>query len=322
MGAWSTSVTGNDTAADLKDEYTCAFYRYPQEEALQKIEAYVRGMFDESDPEEWCAYVYSLSDFMWKKGILTDAVRARALQMIDSGFGLELWAESGEKVLRDRKKALEKFRTQITSPMGAVKKIKPNVHTEDIFTAGDLIAIKLMTAGKTYGTKHAASDRRMTEEAFQSYDGKYILLQKHGAMFRGIPRLSRRSAITGRYSGCLMPYSMRRPRISRRRTFRRRGSARPDCRISCAKAACSISKDGSISCSAIFRSRNRRFRRRSGMNPTAELNPSISVSAINGGIPMRSCLLPCSDPDSHILYQRRLSKPWNPHFSRSRRINT
>lgn len=178
MGAWSTSVTGNDTAADLKDEYTCAFYRYPQEEALQKIEAYVRGMFDESDPEEWCTYVYSLADFMWKKGILTDAVRARALQMIDSGFGLELWAESGEKVLRDRKKALEKFRTQIMSPMGAVKKIKPNVHTEDIFTAGDLIAIKLMTAGKTYGTKHAASDRRMTEEAFQSYDGKYILLQK------------------------------------------------------------------------------------------------------------------------------------------------
>ena len=52
MGAWSTSVTGNDTAADLKDEYTCAFYRYPQEEALQKIEAYVRGMFDESDPGE------------------------------------------------------------------------------------------------------------------------------------------------------------------------------------------------------------------------------------------------------------------------------
>ena len=178
MGAWSTSATGNDTAADLKDEYTCAFYRYPQEEALQKIEAYVRGMFDESDPEEWCAYVYSLADFMWKKGILTDAVRARALQMIDSGFGLELWAESGEKVLRDRKKALEKFRAQITAPMGAVKKIKPNVHTEDIFTAGDLIAIKLMTAGKTYGTKHAASDRRMTEEAFQSYDGKYILLQK------------------------------------------------------------------------------------------------------------------------------------------------
>lgn len=34
MGAWSASVTGNDTAADLKDEYTCAFFRYPPEEAL------------------------------------------------------------------------------------------------------------------------------------------------------------------------------------------------------------------------------------------------------------------------------------------------
>ena len=178
MGAWSTSVTGNDTAADLKSEYTCAFFRYPQAEALERIEAYVRGMFDESDPEEWCAYVYSLADFMWKKGILTDAVKQRALQMIDSGFGLELWAESGEKTLRDRKKALEKFRAQIVTPMGPVKKIKPNVHTEDIFTGGDLIAIRLMTAGKTYGTKHAARFRPMTEETFQSYDGKYVLLQK------------------------------------------------------------------------------------------------------------------------------------------------
>lgn len=178
MGAWSTSVTGNDTAADLKDEYTCAFFRYPAEEALQKIESYVCGMFDESDPEEWCAYVYSLADFMWKKGILTDEIRDRALNMIDSGFGLEIWAESGEKTLNARKKALEKFRAEITSPMGKPKKIKPNIRTEDIFETGDLIAVRLMTAGKIYGTTHAARQRKMTEEAFQSYDGKYVLMQK------------------------------------------------------------------------------------------------------------------------------------------------
>ena len=26
MGAWSTSITGNDTAQDLKSEYQAAFY--------------------------------------------------------------------------------------------------------------------------------------------------------------------------------------------------------------------------------------------------------------------------------------------------------
>ena len=108
MGAWSTSITGNDTASDLRMEYAAAFYKYDVEEALQKIDSYVRSeMFDESDPEEWCDYFYSLAHFMWKKGILTDAVRDKAVEMIDSDFGLELWAESGEKTLNSRKKKLE-----------------------------------------------------------------------------------------------------------------------------------------------------------------------------------------------------------------------
>lgn len=177
MGAWSASVTGNDTAADLKIEYACAFFRYPPEEALQKIEAYVRGMFDESEPEEWCAYVYSLADFMWRNGILTDTVKQRALEMIDSGFGLALWAESGEKMLQKRKAALEAFRAKITSPMGKPKKIKPDVYTEDIFTSGDIIAVKLMTVGKPYA-EHSKRIRQMTDDEFHSCDGKYILMQK------------------------------------------------------------------------------------------------------------------------------------------------
>lgn len=175
MGAWSVSVTGNDTAADLKDEYACAFYRYDADTALQKIESYVCGMFDESDPEEWCAYVYSLADFMWRKGILTDEIRQRALQMIDSGFGLELWEESG--LLAKRQKALAEFRAKLLSPMGKPKKIKPSIRTEDIFTSGDVIAVRLMTAGKSYA-KHANRDFPMTDDEFHAFDGKYILMQK------------------------------------------------------------------------------------------------------------------------------------------------
>ncbi len=72
VGAWSTSITGNDTAQDLRAEYACAFYYYKDvSEAVQKIEEYVASYgINESDPEEYCDYVYSLADFMWKKGIL------------------------------------------------------------------------------------------------------------------------------------------------------------------------------------------------------------------------------------------------------------
>ena len=111
MGSWSAGVWGNDTAEDLKFEYQCAFYRYDPEEAVRRLDEYVRtSVGDESDTAEWCNYIYSLADFMWKKGILTEAVKTAAVSMIDSGFGLEAWEEGGKSVLAKRRKALEKLR--------------------------------------------------------------------------------------------------------------------------------------------------------------------------------------------------------------------
>ncbi len=175
MGTWSVSVTGNDTAKDLYIEYSAAFYKFDVEEALTRIDRYIRTeMCDESDEEEWCNYIYSLADFMWKKGILTDAVRAQAIGMIDSGFGLELWAEAGPKTLAARKKKLAEFREKLLSPLPPKKKIKPNVHTERILEDGDLVAVQLQTAGKPY----TEADRRpLSEEAFHALDGKYVLMQ-------------------------------------------------------------------------------------------------------------------------------------------------
>ncbi len=175
MGSWNTSITGNDTAQDLRSEYTVAFFHYDVAEALQKIDAFVRTEgFDESDEEEWCSYYYSLADFMWKKGILIDEVRDKAIGMIDSGFGLGLWAEAGEKVLASRKKKLEEFRTKLLSPQPSKKKIKPNVHLETIFEPGDIVAVKLQTAGKPYTEN---DERPMTDDEFHAFDGKYILMQ-------------------------------------------------------------------------------------------------------------------------------------------------
>ena len=175
MGTWGTSITGNDTARDLYDEYTAAFYRYEVAEALERIDRYVRQeMFDESDPEQWCDYYYSLADFMWKKGILTPEVRDRVLEMIDSGFGLDLWAEAGDKTLAARKKTLAAFREKLLSPLPAKKKIKPNTHLERIFEDGDIIALQLQTAGKPYTEDQ---ERPLSEEAFHALDGKFVLMQ-------------------------------------------------------------------------------------------------------------------------------------------------
>ena len=123
MGTWSASINGNDTAEDLRPEYQAAFYYYDVDTALKKIDDYVREIgICEEDEEEWCNYIYSLADYMFRKGILTDSIRDTAVNMIDSGFGLEIWEESGEGILNKRRKMLAQFREKLLSEQGPKKK--------------------------------------------------------------------------------------------------------------------------------------------------------------------------------------------------------
>ena len=178
MGSWSAGVWGNDTAEDLKFEYQCAFYRYDPEEAIRRLDEYVRtSVGDESDTIEWCNYIYSLADFMWKKGILTEAVKTAAVSMIDSGFGLDEWEKSGKSVLAKRRKALEKLRAQLLSPLPERKPIRLKFQTERVFSDGDYIAVRLMTKDKPF-CSWAALVSDITQEQFPAFDGKYIILQK------------------------------------------------------------------------------------------------------------------------------------------------
>lgn len=174
MGAWNPSINGNDTAQDLKSEYQAAFFYNDPETAATKIDAYVRQQgYDETDEEEWCDYYYSLADYMWKHGILTEKIRNRAVEMIDSGFGLEIWAESGVKQLEKRKKVLAEFREKLLSPLPPKKKITIKLYLSPIFETGDLVAIQLQTAGKRY-----METSPFSEEFFRECDGKYVVLRK------------------------------------------------------------------------------------------------------------------------------------------------
>ncbi len=174
MGAWNASINGNDTAQDLKSEYQAAFFYNDVETALAKIDAYVRQEgFDESDEEEWCNYYYSLVDFMWKHGILTDEVRTRAVEMIDTSFGLDIWAEEGTATLNKRKKVLAEFREKLLSPQPPKKKITIKKYLKPVFETGDLVAIQLQTTDK-----HHIPKSNFSEQFFRECDGKYVVLRK------------------------------------------------------------------------------------------------------------------------------------------------
>ena len=175
MSAWNASINGNDTAQNLIPEYQAVFYYNDVQTALSKIDAYVRSMFDESDEEEWSCYYYSLADFMWKHGILTEDVRTHAIEMVDSGFGLKIWELEGRSILNKRKKVLAEFREKLLSTQPPKKKIRFNLHMKPIFQTGDLIALQLKTLDK-----HYPAHSKLGEDVFRSYEGKYIVLRKVG----------------------------------------------------------------------------------------------------------------------------------------------
>lgn len=175
MGTWSTSITGNDTASDLRAEYQAAFFSFDIQTSLVKIDEYVRSQgFDESNPAEWCDYYYSLADFMWNHGILTDAVRDKALEMIHSEYGLSCWAESGEKMLQKRKKVLADFAQKLQSPQGKQKKIRISLYLSSVFEVGDVVAFQLKTKDKTFLPQKSHFD----EAFFRQADGKFVIARK------------------------------------------------------------------------------------------------------------------------------------------------
>lgn len=175
MGAWGVGITSNDTAQDLKEEYKAAFSYYDVETALAKIDEYVRkNGYDESDESDWCDYCYSLANFMWKNGILTEKVRDTAVNMIDTGFGLEIWADEGEKTLNKRKNTLADFKEMLMSAQFEKKKIKVNLHLNSVFDVGDCVAFKLQTKNKHYLEDKSNFD----EDYFRSMDGKYVVIRK------------------------------------------------------------------------------------------------------------------------------------------------
>ncbi len=168
MGAWSAGITGNDTAADLKYEYQAAFSRLPPEEAVARLDDYVRREMGEDD---WPDYVYSLAQYMWKHGRLTEGIRQRAFALMDSGAGLELYEDAGTR--KKREKVLSKFREILSSPQPEARPIRLKLYQKPVFAAGDVLAWRLRTGE---GPFYPAFD--LPEAVFRQADGYWMLLQK------------------------------------------------------------------------------------------------------------------------------------------------
>lgn len=181
MGTWSTSINGNDLAQDMRSEYSVAFSRHTPEKAVALLDAYIKKdmhTFDANDGD-WVDYRYSLADFMWKKGVLYDAVRDDVIRMIDQGAGLDLYDD--EKILRKREKVLAEFRAKLLSPQPERKPIRiSGIQTNPLFEVGDVIAMQLDTTIAAIEDNPWRRCFPFTEETFRSLNGMWFVLRKVG----------------------------------------------------------------------------------------------------------------------------------------------
>ena len=182
MGWWDSTLYGNDTTADIRDEY-----RKLLEDQKTDEEAY-NGILDQfgemigtdEEPLLW----FALADSMWKYGRLTEEIRDKALYWLERKGGMEAWIDSHDKG-RGWQRTLDKLKERLNSPMPKRKTVrKPKPLNGDPWDLYDIYAYRFsediakyiyVDLNDIYDPGHSA---RLSRSYFAN---KYILIQKVGA---------------------------------------------------------------------------------------------------------------------------------------------
>ena len=113
MGTWGTGIFENDTAGDVRDAF--------EDELLAGVDVptatghVLRKYADELDDIDDGPVIYlALAALQLEHGALQPDIRERALQVINTGEGLDAWEEAGPRKLQERSQVLESFRVQLS----------------------------------------------------------------------------------------------------------------------------------------------------------------------------------------------------------------
>jgi Domain of unknown function (DUF4259) len=137
MGAWGPAIFSDDTALDIRGDYRELLEdQVPDDEATRRVIEEYRHLDADEEHVLWLALATAQSQL----GRLDDEVKTRALEVIDTERGLELWAEAGPKELQKRKDALAKLRTQVAGPQPARKAVRRPWRHETDLRPGDVLS--------------------------------------------------------------------------------------------------------------------------------------------------------------------------------------
>lgn len=158
MGAWGVGIRQDDFVLDvvgvfedqLKDGKTIL-------EATSRVREQFASALDDSQdgPLFWIA----LADMQWKFGSLDPQVLRRVVDIVDTEAGMEHWGEPTDKIYRQRRAVLEKFRDKISWPNPKPSRRPKRIIRRPKFKSGDCLSIQLENgqygAALVLGTDHS-----------------------------------------------------------------------------------------------------------------------------------------------------------------------
>lgn len=113
MGTWGYGIFDDDTASDIRGD----FEEYIEEglsigEATENILQEYEDIIEEDEDDSTTVYL-ALASLQMEHGELQTDIKKIALEIIESGKGLEIWEESGEEELEERKNVLNELKRKL-----------------------------------------------------------------------------------------------------------------------------------------------------------------------------------------------------------------
>jgi len=148
MGTWNNKIDGNDTFQDIYQNF---FDLYNQGQNPADISKQVQDdfaeMFNDYDERNNCLFGLALAQ--WETKSLNPTVYKQVKEIIETNNDLEVWKGLGadEKTLKQRKVALDKFLTQISTDR---EKPKRRVRPKLEYNANHLLTLPAPDGQKTF----------------------------------------------------------------------------------------------------------------------------------------------------------------------------
>lgn len=137
MGTWGEGLFSDDTALDVRGSWEDLYKRFG--EPVQTTRELLK-LWNLEDPDEGPVVVLALAMCQWKYGCLQADTKARALEVVRSGAGLEVWEGSS---LAKRKAVYGRIASKLEQPQPPLKRIKTLTPPEpEMYKPGDLLSYR------------------------------------------------------------------------------------------------------------------------------------------------------------------------------------